>query len=57
MATSTDDRRMVSAWIEPTLAERLDEAAREADRSRSAEIRTALREHLERTADDETGDK
>jgi len=30
-------------------AERLDEAAREADRSRSAELRIAIRAYLERT--------
>ena len=35
------------------LAERLDEAAREADRSRSAELRIAIRAHLERDHNDE----
>ena len=48
---TTEDRRLVSAWVEPTLAERLDEAAREADRSRSAELRIAIRQHLERVDD------
>ena len=48
MATKTDERRHVNAWIEPDLAQRLDEKAQEADRSRSAEIRLALRRHVER---------
>jgi predicted transcriptional regulator len=48
MATKTDERRHVNAWIDHDLAQRLDEKAREADRSRSAEIRLALRRHVER---------
>jgi predicted transcriptional regulator len=48
MATKTEQRRHVNAWIDPDLAQRLDEKARDADRSRSAEIRIALREHVER---------
>ena len=46
MATKTEQRRHVNAWIDPDLARRLDERARKADRSRSAEIREALRDHL-----------
>jgi predicted transcriptional regulator len=49
MATKTEERRHVNAWIDPDLAQRLDEKAREADRSRSTEIRLALRAHVERT--------
>jgi hypothetical protein len=45
-AQATEERKFVSAWIETTLADRLDEAAREADRSRSAELRVALKRHL-----------
>jgi predicted transcriptional regulator len=48
MVTKTEERRHVNAWIEPDLVRRLDEKAREADRSRSAEIRLALRRHFER---------
>jgi predicted transcriptional regulator len=52
MTTKTGERRLVNAWIDPEDAERLDDDARAADRSRSAELRIAVREHLER-ADDE----
>ena len=48
MATNTEQRAHVNAWIEPELARALDQKAREADRSRSAEIRVALRRHVER---------
>ena len=37
------------AWVDLEDAERLEDAARAADRSRSAEVRLAIREHLERT--------
>ena len=53
MATKTDDRKLVNAWIDPEDAERLDDAARAADWSRSAELRIAIREYLERGADTE----
>jgi integrase len=47
MATKTEQRQHINAWVDPELARRLDEKAREADRSRSAEIRIALRQHVE----------
>jgi predicted transcriptional regulator len=55
MATKTEQRRHVNAWIDPDLAQRLDEKAREADRPRSAEIRLALKRHVgrEQTAERE----
>ena len=46
MATKTETRKLVHAWIDPEDAERLDDAARAAERSRSAELRVAIREHL-----------
>lgn len=46
MATKTDERQHVNAWVEPELVRRLDAKAQAADRSRSAEIRLALRLHL-----------
>jgi predicted transcriptional regulator len=49
MATKTEQRQHINAWVDASLARRLDERAQQADRSRSAEIRTAIREHLERT--------
>lgn len=53
MAISTEqDTRLINAWVPRELAELLDEAAREADRSRSAEVRIALRAHLERDGND-----
>jgi predicted transcriptional regulator len=54
MATKTDERQHVNAWIEPELARTLDQKAREADRSRSAEIRVALRRHVERATETNT---
>ena len=56
MATSTEhDNRLINAWVPRELAEQLDEAAREADRSRSAEVRIALKAHLEPTDTDDEG--
>jgi predicted transcriptional regulator len=46
-------RRLVNAWIDPEDAERLDDAARAADRSRSAELRRAIHEYLERHEEEE----
>jgi predicted transcriptional regulator len=43
-----DDRVHVGAYVEPTLKRELDESARRADRSLSAEIRVALRAHIGR---------
>jgi len=54
MAMKTETRRLVNAWIDPEDAERLDDVARAADRSRSAELRIAIRAYLERAHTDET---
>jgi predicted transcriptional regulator len=48
MATKTDERQHVNAWVEPELVRRLDARAQAAERTRSAEIRIALRQHVER---------
>jgi predicted transcriptional regulator len=48
MLTKTEGREHVNVWVEPELVRQLDEKAEEADRSRSAEIRIALRRHVER---------
>ena len=48
MEAKTETRKLVNAWIDPRDAERLEDAARAADRSRSAELRIAIREYLER---------
>lgn len=40
--TTTERRQLVNTWIEPEDVERLDLLAREADRSRSAELRLAI---------------
>jgi predicted transcriptional regulator len=48
---TTDRRRqIISVWMEPNTIDRLEQLAREADRSRSAELRVAVREHLARAA-------
>jgi predicted transcriptional regulator len=53
VATSAEhNTQLVNAWVPKDLAERLDEAAKAADRSRSAELRVALRRHLARMAAD-----
>lgn len=48
MATQTEDRAHVNAWLDPELHRRLVELARLEDRSVSSVIRRALREHVER---------
>lgn len=50
MTIQTGPRRIVSASVDPTVAARLEQLARAADRSLSGEIRKAIREHLERQA-------
>jgi predicted transcriptional regulator len=54
MATKTEGREHVNVWVEPELVRQLDEKAEEADRSRSAQIRIALREHIERSEEGDT---
>lgn len=51
--TTTARRQLVNAWVEPEDVERLDLLAREADRSRSAELRVAIREHVARSEREE----
>jgi predicted transcriptional regulator len=41
-----DDKKLVAAWVELDLAAQLDEAARQADRSRSATLREAIRRYV-----------
>ena len=48
MTTKTERREHVNAWVEPEDVRRLDERAAAAERSRSAEIRVAIRAHLAR---------
>jgi hypothetical protein len=48
MAIQTGSRRIISASVEPTVAAQLERLAREHDRSLSAEVRRAVREHLAR---------
>jgi len=55
MATQTENRKLVTAWIDPRDRARLAELAREHDRSLSAEIRRAIAGHVER-APIETGE-
>lgn len=47
-AAELEARSIVSASVSYAEAERLRELAREADRSVSAELRRAIRQHLER---------
>ena len=44
--------RLVAAFVEPNMRERLERAARENERSLSGEVRLALRRHLEGFARD-----
>ncbi len=52
MTTKTEMRKVVTAWIDPELVVRLDDAARAADRSRSAEVRLAILRHVEHVDDE-----
>jgi predicted transcriptional regulator len=54
MTTKTQQRTLVNAWVEPEDARRLAEKARLGDRSRSAELRLAVRQYLERDDRKET---
>jgi predicted transcriptional regulator len=49
VATQTEQRELVTAWVDLRDRERLDELAREHDRSRSAEIRRAIATHVRET--------
>ena len=53
MEAKTETRKLVNAWIDPEDAERLEDAARATDRSRSAELRIAIHEYLERANETE----
>ena len=52
--TKTDTRRLLTAWVDEEDADRLEDVARAADRSRSAELRRAIHEYLERSEKEET---
>jgi predicted transcriptional regulator len=54
-STRLKDRQLVGAWVEPDIIRRLDECADQQERTRSAEIRLALRRHVgrEQTAERE----
>jgi hypothetical protein len=41
--------KLVNLWLEKGVVRELEERARRAERTRSAEMRLALRRHLERT--------
>jgi metal-responsive CopG/Arc/MetJ family transcriptional regulator len=56
MAAKTSQREHIGTWIEPEVVRELEERAERADRSRSAELRIALRRYLEQ-ADDDGGDE
>ena len=47
MTGKTEQRQHVTVMVDPEVARRIDERAEAADRSRSAEIRLALRRHVE----------
>ena len=49
MDTKTEQREHVGTWVEPEVVRELEERAEQADRSRSAEIKIALRRHLEQS--------
>jgi hypothetical protein len=46
MPKNEQDQRLVSAWVPRAVAQQLAQAARQNERSISAELRVALREHL-----------
>ena len=52
LVVRTVERVSVSAFVDPADHERLVKRARSEDRSVSAELRVAIREHLERQAVD-----
>jgi predicted transcriptional regulator len=52
MTTKTEQRQLVNAWVEHDVVQALEAQAERADRSRSAEIRIALREYVERDVDE-----
>lgn len=56
MSTRTEERVSISVFVDPTDRERLVELARTNERSVSAEIRRAIREHVERDDDEEEGE-
>jgi predicted transcriptional regulator len=53
MSALTQERVSVSVFVDPHDRERLAELARNHDRSISAEIRRAIREHIERDQEEE----
>jgi hypothetical protein len=55
LVTEKERPRTVTVIVDPELREQLKRAARENDRSLGAEVRVALRRHLELGHDDEGG--
>jgi Ribbon-helix-helix protein, copG family len=56
MATKQSERKqLVNLWVERDVIRELEERAERAERSRSAEMRLALRRHLERNGNDTDG--
>ena len=48
------EHRLVSSWVPHRLADQLQAVAQRSERSVSAELRVALREHLERNLKETT---
>jgi hypothetical protein len=56
MATKqAEHKQLVNLWVEREVVRELEERAVRAERSRSAEMRLALRRHIERTDNDHEG--
>ena len=54
-STKTGEAEMIGCWIEPAIVRKLEQMAAAMDRTRSAEIRVAIREHIVRVeAEEET---
>jgi hypothetical protein len=50
MVKSEPERRLISAWVPAAVASQFERTAQENERSVSAELRLAIREHLAFTA-------
>jgi predicted transcriptional regulator len=57
MSTQEQERVSVSVFVDPRDRDRLFELARRNERSASAELRRAIREHLERDQADEEDER
>lgn len=47
MSETTENPRMLAAWVDPDLAEQFREIAHANERSVAAELRILIREHVE----------